>query len=323
MDLLLNLLSEVAGGAHGPLLPLALVGIAYSLGFLVVNLHLGRFGIVRFDLLHARFMAAGVLFMLLSGLATLFATIPTFLCSFTLDFARRVYQGARTALRIVNSLPRRSWQRWLLVFACILVTLLAFAAVLPIEIWAAQLVVELLKLLLHLLDTPLNEQVVLALRADMARLYILLGATTGLLVLLSEQIKFFPLVIRRPTAAAASILILCAFTYCALWYTGVIYPTLPASVGGGLASTVRFSVKPENLPEVKALGLPLAALAELESDNLGAIDGVVHETLPECVPLLARPSETLIVLLCSDGQCNALEFNRELVSTIIHCSDSR
>lgn len=84
-----SLLTEIVGGARrltGAIV-LSLVTI-YTTGFLVVNVHLGQFGIVRLELLRPRFIAVGVLFVfvaLVAGLFALFLFVPV---SEFLDLAR-------------------------------------------------------------------------------------------------------------------------------------------------------------------------------------------------------------------------------------------
>jgi hypothetical protein len=92
--MLRSLLTELLGHASqlAGAIVLLLAGI-YVSGFLIVNLYLGQFGVIRLALVQARFIAAGVLFMFIAGIAGLFALFPLVLVSELLHWAGWLWEN--------------------------------------------------------------------------------------------------------------------------------------------------------------------------------------------------------------------------------------
>lgn len=92
--MLRSLLIEIVGDARqlvGAIM-LLLAGI-YVSGFLIVNLYLGKFGVVRMEIVQAQFVAAGVLFMFVAGLAGLFSLLVLVVVLELVDYADWVWQN--------------------------------------------------------------------------------------------------------------------------------------------------------------------------------------------------------------------------------------
>lgn len=70
---LLTELFDDAGRLAGVIV--GLLSATYISGFLIVNLFLGQFGVVRLELVQTRFVAAGLLFLFIAGVTCLFSLI--------------------------------------------------------------------------------------------------------------------------------------------------------------------------------------------------------------------------------------------------------
>ncbi len=188
--------------------PLAatLLGLLYASGFVIVNAYLGRYGIRELDALRTRYVGAGLLFLVFVLLAGVVAT------QIRTDSLRRLPER-RVPLMILGAV----FGPWLMAI---------FEALVLIRVGSGTYGTEAVDL------------------AAAARTYLILGATNFALVgsmlifELAQTSRAHTLVTRAWRGLATYWLIIVVLGVALVW-SEVVYPQIPAFLGGGRPELVR------------------------------------------------------------------------------------
>jgi len=352
--MLRSLLIEIMGGARQlvGVIVLLLAGI-YVSGFLIVNLYLGKFGVVRMEIVQAQFVAAGVLFMFVAGLAGLFSLLVLVVVLELVDYADWVWQnpqfeqyvggqskpGEQSPVGAQNSKPSSFFRErvlgWLLkLLFSALSWLLKRLSVAKQARWLRFVTTGILLVLtmgVFFCLFLLFEWVCCRVLANF-----LTWAGRGIpraediipqlepLTRLEGLSAFFVLALwfqanrlHRPFLRAITFLTIILFlsiqAYSLIWFADRSYGELPRSVGGGKPVLIRFLANRDGLQDLEDLGVPIE---QCPPDNIvGKTKKVqlIDQVMGEA------PSTTYTILPCSPQQtCQAIEFNGELVLGLVY-----
>lgn len=313
-----SLLAEILGSARRLTATIVVLIVAiYVSGFIIVNAYLWKFGIARLEFFQPPFLAAGLLFVFIGIVATLFILpliVP--MVSPLLELAHSLYESKQGVKGL-----------WLTIGLAVTCTILAtgvFAVGLfLLEVGASEFVAILLGLTTGL-PLPVPSDV----RSSLEIIMRLHGIASSMVLLLLNHQRSLGPVPRSVAIWLAGATFLFVQIYTLLTFSGNLYERLPVSFGGGRPAQVIFLIEPKNVQKLKELDIPFLSentsatnadqLMQLQSElsrtqELQLIWQLGSETTEaETVDSLS----TYVVRTCE--RCRAVEIRKALVYGIIH-----
>jgi hypothetical protein len=314
---------------------LGLSGLAYIAGFIVVNTRLLAWGVGEGDLIDARYVAAGAIFLFVAIPTTLFPYLHG-LASLNILYQRTSGNYFSAPLQALYQANRSFIVRWVGPF---LVTLALFAALLEFyalkgsrrqvlsfiglfALWYAssiifsRLAVNLFNLGFYwranmLVGTgpfwsSFQKSYIGSFIKSFTRTFTLTHSRAPSDTEVQDALVHFVVggVGSEGFLASALYKGVALFLVSATTFGAFVYPALPASIGGGKPQNVVLLLSAEKSPGLVALGLPGTRIA---SGSKSKADSETYQLLTSPLPLVAKTSEGFYVLVPHGGGNNVIK----------------